>query len=368
MNNFIIKRLVGTVSRLEVLIDYGIKFAKQNTVLGDLFYPTSDEIMKDLDLSKKICLVTGANSGIGLEITRRLNAHKCTVLMACRNKYAASVVAKNTCINNHLLRFYEVNLASLRSVKNCIDDILKGEKKIDIVILNAATFGLPWILTEDKLETTFQVNYLSQFYLLMGIEKLLATDARVVFVSSESHRNINWTFDNKICPNEELLSLPEDHYTSIKAYNISKLCGILAMHYLSYRWLHTGKEVFCAHPGSFVKTRLCHNWWPYEVLYTFMKPFSKSVNQAACTPLYCATSPDLKTLSDQYYKDCKRCQESDLASDLQLSFRVYDITQNMLQERINAIDARGKALEEPARELGKDTIEETLVANYTGSV
>lgn len=57
-----------------------------------------------------------------------------------------------------------------------------------MVILNAAVFGLPWTLTEDSLETTFQVNYLSHAYLLMNIEKILALDARVVFVSSDSHR------------------------------------------------------------------------------------------------------------------------------------------------------------------------------------
>lgn len=56
------------------------------------------------------------------------------------------------------------------------------------MLLNAAVFGLPWTLTEDGLETTFQVNYLSQYYLLMNIEKILAPDVRVVFVSSDSHR------------------------------------------------------------------------------------------------------------------------------------------------------------------------------------
>lgn len=74
-----------------------------------------------------------------------------------------------------------------------------------------------------------------------------------------------------------MVSLPKSQYTSIRAYNISKLCAIYFMHYLSYRWLNTGKSVFCAHPGTFVKTRLCRNWWPYELLYTTMRPFSKSI-------------------------------------------------------------------------------------------
>lgn len=61
-------------------------------------------------------------------------------------------------------------------------------RQIDIVILNAATFGIPWTVTKDGLETTFQVNFLSQYYLLLCLGKMLAPDARVVFTSSESHR------------------------------------------------------------------------------------------------------------------------------------------------------------------------------------
>lgn len=96
-------------------------------------------------------------------------------------------------------------------------------------------------------------------------------------IEANIFRNINWSMDKIIAPTIEQLSIPKHEYTSIKAYNISKLCGILAMHYLGYRWLNTNKKVFCAHPGSFVKTRLCGNWWIYEALYTSMLPFSKTV-------------------------------------------------------------------------------------------
>lgn len=87
------------------------------------------------------------------------------------------------------------------------------------------------------------------------------------------YRNINWPPS----PTLEDISLPQDRYTSIKSYNISKLCGLLLMHYLSYLWYDTGKSVFCAHPGSFIKSGLCRNWWAYEALYILMIPFSKSI-------------------------------------------------------------------------------------------
>ncbi|CAB3230948.1 unnamed protein product [Arctia plantaginis] len=334
-----------------------------------ILQPTSNEIMKDIDLTNKTCLITGANSGIGQEMTRCLSSKNCTVIMACRNTYAADIVARTVCKRTDRLKVYEINLSSLSSVKKCSDEILRDIPKLDIVILNAAVFGLPWTLTEDSFETTFQVNYLSHAYLLMNIEKILAPDARVIIVSSDSHRHVNWPFFHKLSPTKEMVSLPKHEYTSIKAYNISKLCGIFFMHYLGYRWLNTGKLVFCANPGTFVKTRLCTNWWPYETLYNIMKPFSKTISQAASTPLYCAVAPELNGMTDQYYKNLQRCDESELAQDLHLSFRFYDLTRELLLEQAISRDSV-TVLEEKAEEYpqqAKETIDDsTLVANYSG--
>ncbi|KAL0894864.1 hypothetical protein ABMA27_013378 [Loxostege sticticalis] len=301
-------------------------------------------------------------------MTRCMNARDCSVLMACRNPYAANFV-KNTCAKPDLLHFYETNLASLKSVKKTSDEILNRNQKIDIVILNAAVFGLPWTLTDDGLETSFQVNYLSQYYLLMNIEKVLSPNARVVFVSSESHRNITWSMEEVLAPNVDLLSIPKEKYTSIKAYNVSKLCGLLAMHYLGYRWLNTGKQVFSAHPGSFVKTKLCRNWWVYEALYSFMLPFSKSISQAASTPLYCATSPELEGLSALYFKDCQRCEESELAKDFHLSFRIQDLTYDLLREWISSSEEVTQVAQtDEYRDQRKDDSmdENTLISSYSG--
>ncbi|CAH2066926.1 unnamed protein product, partial [Iphiclides podalirius] len=288
--------------------------------------------------------------------------------MACRNTYAAKLAVKDSiCENDSKISVYEINLTSLSSVKKCSENVLKQHSKIDIVILNAAVFGLPWTLTEDGLETAFQVNYLSQYYLLMRIEKILAPNARVVFTSSESHRNINWNMDKILAPTIDHLSIPKDEYTSIRAYNISKLCGILAMHYLGYRWLNSNKAVFCAHPGSFIKTRLCRNWWVYEALYTSMLPFSKTVRQAASTVIYCATSPDLNGLSALYFKDCKRCDESDLAKDTHLSFRVNDLTREILRERVPDFKDtfRGNELRNVGEEVKEAIDHNTLVSHYS---
>ncbi|XP_063617663.1 WW domain-containing oxidoreductase-like isoform X2 [Cydia splendana] len=220
-----------------------------NTAGRKLFGPTGEEIVRDVDLGDKYCLITGANGGLGLEMTRCLNARDAHVLMACRNTYAANFASKKVCKNLDRLSTGEVNLASLRSVKNFTDRLVAEDKKFDIVILNAGVFGIPRTLTEDGLETIFQVNYLSQIYMLMNIEKLLAPNARVVFLTSESHRYVNWPLEKRLLPTEEMFSLPASEYTSIKAFNVSKLCCIFAMHYLGYRWMNTGRSVFSATPA-----------------------------------------------------------------------------------------------------------------------
>ncbi|XP_052746664.1 WW domain-containing oxidoreductase-like [Bicyclus anynana] len=295
-------------------------------------------IVKDINLENKTCLITGANGSVGLELTRCLSLRDCNVLMACRNIYKATRDTKDFCEKSERLSFYDLNLASLLSVKECANRIRRNEKKIDIVILNAATFGIPWSLTEDTLETTFQVNCLSQYYLLLLLSTTLAPDARVVFTSAESHRNIKWPNKDMPIPNVDDLSLPKYEYTSIKSYNISKLCGILLVHYLSDHWSSTERSVFCAHPGSFIRTGLCRNWWFYEMLYFAMLPFTKSIVQGASTIIYCATSPELKGSTAAYFKDCKPCDESDLAKNFCMSYRVHDLIIEILRERVTDFD------------------------------
>ncbi|CAH2103074.1 unnamed protein product [Euphydryas editha] len=327
------RRNISSIVWKDLFLEYIVKNIKNNTNYKRILGPPAEEVVKEVDLAGKTCLITGASGSIGSEITRCLSLRDCKILMACRNVYKAKLVTKNICEKSHLT-FYQVNLASLASVKTCAENILVNEKKVDIVILNAATFGLPWTLTEDRLETIFQVNFLSQYYLLMCLGKILTSDVRVVFTSSESHRHINWP----LSPTLEDISLPKDRYTSIKSYNISKLCGLSLMHYLSYQWSDTRKSVFCAHPGSFIKTGLCKNWWAYEALYILMIPFSKSITQGASTIVYCATSPELKGTTAVYLNNCKRCDESEVAKDINMSFKIHDLVLEILRDRVDNFD------------------------------
>lgn len=136
--------------------------------------------------------MTGANSGIGFETARSLAKHGCTVIFGCRNLVAAEesinqireekLAAGDNCVAIYL------DLCSLSSVVQFANTVKSKYTKIDMLILNAGVFGLPYSKTSDGFETIFQVNHLSHFYLTILLRSLLVRGSRVVIVSSESHR------------------------------------------------------------------------------------------------------------------------------------------------------------------------------------
>lgn len=96
-------------------------------------------------------------------------------------------------------------------------------RHVDYLILNAAVFALPYSVTKDNVETTFQVCHLSHFYMTLELEPLLNHMSRVVVVSSESHR-----FSSLPCElTEPALSPMPSKFWSMAAYNNVKLCNVL---------------------------------------------------------------------------------------------------------------------------------------------
>lgn len=137
-------------------------------------------------------MITGANTGIGYETAYSLARHGCHVILACRNvseglKAVERIrqVKESAGQNCNVL---PLDLASLQNVQSFADILKDNYKKLDILILNAGVFGLPYSKTIDGFETTFQVNHLSHFYLTLLLRNLLTANSRVVVVSSESHR------------------------------------------------------------------------------------------------------------------------------------------------------------------------------------
>lgn len=153
---------------------------------------TAFHILHGQDLSGRVAVITGANTGIGFETARSLAYFGCRVFLACRSQSkteeAIGKIRAEREAAGERCSFIPLDLTSIQSVKRAANQIKCQVNHIDFLILNAAVFALPYTQTEDHLETTFQVCHLSHFYLCQLLEECLDHRSRVVVVSSESHR------------------------------------------------------------------------------------------------------------------------------------------------------------------------------------
>ncbi|XP_031420101.2 WW domain-containing oxidoreductase [Clupea harengus] len=171
-----------------------------------------------------------------------------------------------------------LDLASLRSVREFAEEFKAKKLPLHILVCNAAVFGQSWRLTEDGLESTFQVCHLGHFYLLQLLQDTLkrSAPARVVVVSSESHR-FTELLDSSGKLDLGLISPAQKEYWSMLAYNRAKLCNLLFSAELHRRLSPHGVTCNAVHPGNMMYTSIHRGWWLMTLLFTLARPFTKSM-------------------------------------------------------------------------------------------
>ena len=118
-------------------------------------------------------LITGINSGMGFATAKNLLEQGYTIIGTVRDETKAKDVQERlNAIGNGKLNVYEMDLASLQSVKSCAEKIREKHQQLDILIFNAGMMTPPYGITEDGFESQFQVNYLSHFYLFSLLQEL----------------------------------------------------------------------------------------------------------------------------------------------------------------------------------------------------
>ncbi|XP_014671877.1 PREDICTED: WW domain-containing oxidoreductase-like [Priapulus caudatus] len=298
------------------------------------------EVLHGRDLSDKYVIVTGGNTGIGYETARSLALHGAHVVLASRSKERgeAAAAAIHTERPEANVKVMMMDLTSLASVREFANNYRSKKWPLHIFILNAAVFALPYSKTEDGFETIFQVNYLSQYYLTNLLEDVLIRSAptRIVVLSSESHRFSDLCHNNMT---EDRLSPPSDaQFSSMSAYNQSKLCCSLFSNALNWRLSSQGVACNSLHPGNMVSSSLSRNWWFYRLLFATVRPFTKSLQQAAATSVYCATATELEGVGGLYFNNCCVCQPSDAALDAQNITELWDLSEMMVKKAVRSMD------------------------------
>ncbi len=272
-------------------------------------------MVRNSDMDGKVCVVTGANSGIGRVTAIDLAGRGATVVLICRDHAGGSAVVEEIGRRGGNAVLLIADLASQRQVREVAAAFLKRFDRLDVLINNAGVAG--WSTrfeTEDGLERTFAVNHLAPFLMTNLLLDTLKASApsRVVTVSSAAHRNYTIDLDDL---------QGERRYSGFGAYSRSKLANILFTHELSRRLEGTGVTANCLHPGV-VATGIFRNV-PAWLRVIFTSRLVMSPERGADTTIYLATAPELAEVSGQYFVKRKPVRPSRASRDAETARRLW---------------------------------------------
>lgn len=276
-----------------------------------------------MDLSNKLCVITGANSGIGKETVRAFAQAGAYVVMICRNEQRAEQARQEIIEDtNHTgLEIVLADLALQYDIRKAAKKITEKFDHIDILVNNAGFIPSRREETADGIEKTLAVNHLASFLLTNLLLEHLeqANAARVITVSSEVHRLGAQIFDLK---NLQL----DTNFSPMKAYGLSKLCNIMFTHELAKRTRDKSLSANCLHPGL-VHTNLAEeaNWF-MKMLYFIGQPFMRSARKGAKTSIYLATSGEVQDISGKYFKNQRQSTPAAMAYDDQKTERLWSLS------------------------------------------
>ncbi|WP_100012764.1 SDR family oxidoreductase [Lentibacillus sediminis] len=268
----------------------------------------------------KTAIVTGANSGMGLATTIDLARKGIHVVMACRNEEKGKTAleeARKKSRTPHIDMML-LDLASLQSVRDFVDEFKTRYDRLDIIINNAGVVTPKRAETKDGFELEMGVNHLGHFLLTnLLLEQLKESeDGRIVIISSGAHKWGNIHFDDPHM---------EKGFNIFKGYGQSKLANVLFMKELDKRLRTTNVTVNAVHPGA-VSTGLGidRETGFGKGIVRLLRPFFQTPAEGANTAVHLAVDSHLRHLSGKYFHNHDEAAVSKRAEDEMLARRLWE--------------------------------------------
>ena len=280
---------------------------------------TTEDVLSGINLRGKRIFVTGVSAGLGVETARALAAHGAHVVGAARDlKKAEAVTAqvrKDAEANGGSFELIELDLASLKSVRACGDNLLKKGEPFDVIIANAGVMATPFGNTLDGFETQFGTNHLGHFVLVNRIASLIRAGGRLINVSSMGHRFSNVDLED---PNFE-----RTPYEPWVGYGRSKTANILFAVAFDRRHRDRGVRAAAVHPGG-IRTELGRHLEPdffqkridqinQQLAAQGKAPFQwKTIPQGAATSVWAGVVAPADEIGARY---CENCHVASIVAD-----------------------------------------------------
>jgi NAD(P)-dependent dehydrogenase (short-subunit alcohol dehydrogenase family) len=286
-----------------------------------------------------VAVVTGGNSGIGVETVRALSFSGCSTVVLCsRNVQAGEQVAES--INKELKEknvssvvvVQTLDLSDLQSVRECAASLLSSYAEIQYLVLNAGVMACPLTRTKQGFEQQIGVNHLGHFYLTHALLPALkaagrkGNESRIISVSSLAHKMGSLNLDD--------LNYEKRNYWSWKAYGDSKLANVLFGKYLAQNLENDNILVYCVHPGSIVT-----NLQQYSLLSRIIQKLffilpgqtfisTKTIPQGAATTVFAILAPDIP--SGSYLSDCQIAESTAASKDMDMAAKLWSTSTQLI--------------------------------------
>jgi len=269
---------------------------------------TTTDVIKGIDLTGKIAIVTGGYNGIGLEVTKTLTAAGATVIVPSRD----TEKAKQNLIGIDNVEIERLELTNPVSINAFAEKFLASHRPLHMLINNAGVMWTPLQRDERGYEGQFSTNHLGHFQLTAKLWDALkkANGARVVTVSSSGHHYSPVLFED--------VNYTARNYDKFEAYGQAKTANILFTVELDKKAQPFGVRAFTLHPGVIFETNLTRylgvedfvalgvlhaDGTPNAETEAALKKILKTKEQGAATTVWAATNPQLNNIGGVYLED-----------------------------------------------------------------
>jgi retinol dehydrogenase-14 len=289
--------------------------------------------MLDMELTNiqdKVCLITGATSGIGRATAIALAAMGMTLILVGRNERKAAEVLRQIRgrLGNNNVLFLGADLSDQGAVRELAGKVVSRYGHLDILINNAGARFNDYRETADKIELTFATNHLSAFLLTSLLLEPLKRSfgARIITVSSGAHQGM---------PNEFKTRWQPGTYDRKVAYGQSKLANVMFTYELARRLAGTRVTANAVDPGV-VATNFGRNngllAWVRHLVYHAGKGELLSPKQGADTVVYLASSLEVEGMSGQFFSKKKPVRSSEASYDERATMSLWEMSERLVDK------------------------------------
>lgn len=269
--------------------------------------------------NSRVCVVTGATSGIGKVAALSLAQQGFKMLLVARSREKGESVQRaiQAVLPDSAPELFVGDLSSQQSIRTLVKDIRSAHRHIDVLINNAGGIFGNRVLTAEGIEHTFALNHLGYFLLTnLLLDPLRAAgEARIINVSSQAHRFSKLDLDHLNSNGK---------YNAMEAYAQSKLANILFTYELSRRLADTRITANALHPGA-VRTNFGREL--PGVVGAFFRHFGfllRSAEKGAATMVWLASSDQVAGVTGKYFLDKREIRSSRISYDVSLARQLWD--------------------------------------------